>query len=236
MPVVIITGGSRGIGKATAETFLEHGWAVSMMSRTESQLIETCAELEPRFPNRVFFSAGDVSNEKDVFRLFADTEKALGTPSCLICNAGIYQAKNLADQSVEDWQSVMDVNVRGSFLCCRSFIRSCESKALPGSIVLIGSLAGIRSTQKFPGFTSYAASKSALVGFTECLAEELKPSHIRVNCIAPGAVDTEMLRKALPHLKAEATPHQLAQLIYKTATPIEGILTGSILEIHSNAK
>lgn len=234
--IVMITGGAKGIGKACARAFLESGALVSLMSRTHSELESTQTEFEKEFPDKILTFKGNVADESSVEQWFDLVSKKWGTPSVLINNAAIFVSKNITEQSLEDWERVIRINLTGSFLCARAFFKSAHHQEVPRAIVNISSLAGIRGTEKFPGLSSYVASKFAVVGLTESLAVEGKKLGIRVNCIAPGAVNTEMLRQALPDLKAQAEPIDIAKICLFLADENQShVLTGSTVEVFSNS-
>ena len=164
--VAIVTGASNGIGRATAELFEERGARVVRFSRT---------------------AGGDVSNEADVARLFAET----GNCDILINNAGTIEVAKLHEMSPEAWDRTFAVNVRGAYLTCRAALPSMIARR-SGVIVNVASISGVIGPEKFPGFVAYCASKAALISLTESLAVEVKEHGIRVNCISPGSVDTKM--------------------------------------------
>ncbi|MDB5038654.1 MAG: dehydrogenase, short-chain alcohol dehydrogenase like protein [Bacteriovoracaceae bacterium] len=224
--VAIITGGGRGIGAATAEVFIREGAKVVIASRSEKELKETAQKLKSE---NIFCVPTDVSDEASVKNLFNQTIKKFGKLDILINNAGIFLGSEFSKLSTEDWDRVIGVNLRGPFLCAReAFLKMSGG----GSIVNISSLAGIRGTQKFPGFTSYVASKFGVVGLTESLAVEGRDRGIRVNCVAPGGVDTKMLKEALPSLKAEAQPKDIAEIILSLCDESRSaVLTGTLIEV-----
>lgn len=234
--VVMITGGAKGIGRACAEAFLKAGASVSLISRTSTELERTQEAFSKDHPRKVATFCGDVSNPSTVKNWFEITLSKLGNPTSLINNAAIFHHQAVVDQNLENWDKVIRVNLNGTFLCSQEFFKSSRTNDRTRSIVNISSLAGIRGTEKFPGLSSYVASKFAVVGLTEALAVEGKELGIRVNCIAPGAVDTEMLRQALPHLKAKATPADIARIALFLCEPSQsGVLTGSTIEVFSNS-
>jgi 3-oxoacyl-[acyl-carrier protein] reductase len=133
------------------------------------------------------------------------------------------------------WQQTLNVNVTGSMLCSRALFNHAQKAKKGGAIVNISSLGGIRSTQKFKGLLPYVTSKFAVVGLTEALAVEGKELGIRVNCVAPGAVDTDMLKKAAPFLKTSTYPEDVAKtILFLCDAEQSGKISGSTLEIHSN--
>jgi NAD(P)-dependent dehydrogenase (short-subunit alcohol dehydrogenase family) len=135
---------------------------------------------------------------------------------------------------VETWDRVIAVNLRGTFLCCREAFRI-MSEQKGGVIVNISSLSGVKGVEKFPGLSAYNVSKSGVAGLTEILAVEGKPYNIRVCAVSPGAVDTEMLRQAAPHLKAGMTPEDLADILLFIVDDTGRMLNGSNIELFTNA-
>ncbi|MEK6579305.1 MAG: SDR family oxidoreductase [Bdellovibrionota bacterium] len=229
--VAIITGGGRGIGAATAKLFASEGARVVVASRTSSEIDEVVQHIG--LPS-VIAMPTDVSDESQVHRLFEEAEHIFGPVNILVNNAAIAPTKEFIYLDASEWDQVMNVNLRGSFLCAREAFRR-MSKKKGGAIVNISSLGGIKGTQKFKGFCAYSVSKSAIVGLTECLAVEGREYGIRVNCVAPGAVDTKMLKTAAPFLKTETLPIDIAKAILLFSDDHQSkAVSGAVLEIHSN--
>jgi NAD(P)-dependent dehydrogenase (short-subunit alcohol dehydrogenase family) len=132
------------------------------------------------------------------------------------------------------WDRVLDVNLRGTFLCCRAAFRMMAAQK-QGVIVNISSLSGVKGVEKFPGLSAYNASKAGIASLTEILAVEGKPHNIRVCAVSPGAIDTEMLRQAAPHLKAGMTPKDLAEILLFLADDSGKMFSGSNIELFTNA-
>jgi NAD(P)-dependent dehydrogenase (short-subunit alcohol dehydrogenase family) len=130
----------------------------------------------------------------------------------LVCAAGVLRKLPFDEIGARDWQTVLDVNLTGTFLCCRRAFTSMK-RAGGGSIVTIASLSGIYAVEKFPGLVAYNVSKYGVVGLTEGLAVEGRPHGISAVCLSPGAVDTRMLREANPALRAGLQPEDVAALI-----------------------
>jgi NAD(P)-dependent dehydrogenase (short-subunit alcohol dehydrogenase family) len=245
--VAIVTGGGRGIGAATAAALLARGVRVLICSRTTAELDRTAAELGSRFPyengeKRIRTFAVDLSTTS-AQTVFDEAEKAFGAPvSILVNNAGIGESRDLLAlseaEAASEWDRTQAINARVPFLLSREMLirfRARKDPSARGSIVNIGSLGGIRSTDKFKGLAIYVASKFAVAGITEALAVEGREVGVRVNAVAPGAVDTEMLRKAAPHLKTETTPDDVARVIVGLCDPeTSKAVSGAIIEIHSN--
>jgi NAD(P)-dependent dehydrogenase (short-subunit alcohol dehydrogenase family) len=134
---------------------------------------------------------------------------------------------------VATWDSVIGVNLRGTFLCCRAAFQI-MAKQQQGIIINMSSLSGVKGVEKFPGLSAYNVSKAGVAGLTEILAVEGKPYNIRVSAVSPGAVDTTMLRQAAPHLKAGMTPDDMAEILLFLADDSGRMLNGSNIEIFSN--
>ena len=231
--VAIITGAGRGVGKATARRFAREGARVFLFSRTPGTLDETATAIA-REGGQVLSMAGDVSREEDVRALFQRAMDAYGRVDILVNCAGIVLVRPFVDMDAETWDRVIAVNLRGTFLCCRQAFRVMMAQQ-SGVIINLSSLSGIKGVEKFPGLSAYNVSKAGVAGLTEILAVEGKPFHIRVCAVSPGAVDTEMLRQAAPHLKAGMTPDDLAEILLFLAGNSGRMLSGSNIEIFSNA-
>jgi NAD(P)-dependent dehydrogenase (short-subunit alcohol dehydrogenase family) len=230
--VALITGGGRGIGAATAEALARKGAHVIVASRTESELTATVAQLHTAGLNasaRVL----DVADEAAVAGAFAGIAAEFGRLDILVNNAAILMSGGFAEMPMADWDQIMAVNLRGAVLCARHAFQMMRERG--GSIVNVSSLGGVQNTEKFPGYAAYTVSKFALTGLTEALAAEGKAWNIRVNGVAPGAVDTEMLRNAAPHLRTRTTPADIANVIAFLCDPAEsGCMTGATLMVNSN--
>jgi NAD(P)-dependent dehydrogenase (short-subunit alcohol dehydrogenase family) len=129
-----------------------------------------------------------------------------------VCAAAVLTVAPFADMTPEIWDETLQVNLTGSFLCCRAAFAAMR-KAGGGRIVTMGSLSGIYGTEKFAGLSAYNVSKYGIIGLTEAIAVEGKPHGISAICVSPGAVDTEMLRRANPNLRPGLTPADVASLI-----------------------
>lgn len=231
--VAIITGAGRGVGRATARRFAREGARVVLFSRTPGPLDETATDIAHE-GGQVLSMAGDVSREEDVRALFQRAMDAYGRVDILVNCAGIVLVRPFVDMDAETWDRVIAVNLRGTFLCCRQAFRVMMAQQ-SGVIINLSSLSGVRGVEKFPGLSAYNVSKAGVASLTEILAVEGKPFHIRVCAVSPGAVDTEMLRQAAPHLKAGMTPDDLAEILLFLAGDSGRMLSGSNIEIFSNA-
>jgi NAD(P)-dependent dehydrogenase (short-subunit alcohol dehydrogenase family) len=191
----LITGGSQGLGKTIAEYFLCEGANVCICARNEKELTATHEQLKLGFPQRrVLAQPCDVSDEAQVNQLTALILNELGPLQTLVLNAGIYGPMGPSESvNLDDWRRAMDINLFGVFLPCRAWIPHFK-KAGGGKIIVIS---GGGATNPLPNISSYAASKAAVVRLAETLAEELKPFHVDVNAIAPGALKTRLVQQVL---------------------------------------
>ena len=231
--IAIITGAGRGIGRATARHFARAGAQVVLFSRTQASLDETAAEIEGA-GNRSLSIVGDVSREEDVHVLFQRAMDAYGRVDILVNCAGIVAVRPFVEMDAATWDHVLEVNLRGTFLCCLEAFRIMAAQR-SGVIINLSSLSGVKGVEKFPGLSAYNVSKAGVAGLTEILAVEGKPYNIRVCAVSPGAVDTELQRQAAPHLKAGMTPDDMAEILLFLSADSGRMLNGSNIEIFSNA-
>ncbi len=231
--VALITGGGRGIGAATAEALARKGAQVIVASRTEAELTTTVAALHTA-GLKASLLVLDVADEAAVEAAFSRIAGEWGRLDILVNNAAILLSGPFAEMAMNDWDRLLAVNLRGAVLCARQAFRWMRERG--GSVVNVSSLGGVPGTDKFPGYAAYTVSKFALTGLTEALAAEGRDCHIRVNGVAPGAVDTAMLRQAAPHLRTCTVPADVAKVIAFLCDPVEsGCMTGAMLVINSNA-
>jgi len=187
--VGLITGASTGIGAATARLFVAEGAHVALMARGEDRLAETAAALAA--PERVFAIAGDVSKRGDVERVLASTVERFGGLDVLVANAGIQRVTPFAAIEDEEWDELLAINLRGTFLACRAAARRMIEQGRGGAIVVVASTNGFVAE---PGMAHYNASKGALIMLTRSMAVDLAPYRIRANAVAPGTILSEITR------------------------------------------
>ncbi len=230
--VAFITGGGRGIGAATAEALARKGARVIVASRTEAELTAIVAQLRAAGLDAASITL-DVADEAAVEAAFARIAAEQGRLDILVNNAAILLSGPFAEIAMTDWDRVLAINLRGAVLCARQAFRRMQERG--GAIVNVSSLGGVPGTEKFPGYAAYTVSKFALTGLTEALAAEGREHRIRVNAVAPGAVDTDMLRQAAPHLRTRTGPADVAKIIAFLCDSAEsGCMTGATLAINSN--
>jgi 3-oxoacyl-[acyl-carrier protein] reductase len=188
MKTALITGGTKGIGKAVAREFLQQGYEVIInYYHDEETALATQEEFNAEGYCPILMRA-DVSDEESVKDMFKEVFRIYDKIDVLVNNAGISKIQVIQDTTLSDWEDVFGVNVKGTFLCSREVVDSMII-AGGGSIINIASIWGEVGASCE---VAYSASKGAVIAFTKALAKELAPSFVRVNCISPGVIDTEM--------------------------------------------
>jgi NAD(P)-dependent dehydrogenase (short-subunit alcohol dehydrogenase family) len=230
--LAVVTGASRGIGAATAEAIAAAGTHVVLAAR-DREALDAVARRIRDAGGEATPAPTDVSSLKDVERLFGAVEEA-GPLAALVCAAAVLTSARLTETTSEIWEETMGVNLTGSFLCCRAAFTAMRA-AGGGRIVNIASLSGVYATEKFPGLTAYNASKYGVIGLTEAIAVEGKGLGISAICVSPGAVDTQMLRRANPELRPGLTPDQVANLIVALLDSPLVPASGANIPLFSNA-
>jgi NAD(P)-dependent dehydrogenase (short-subunit alcohol dehydrogenase family) len=208
--LAVVTGASRGIGAAAATALAAAGAHVVLAAR-DRQALEGVTGWIKDAGGQAIAAPADVSDEAAVERLFAKVSE-VGQLGALVCAAGVLTPAPFAEMTSTVWDETLGVNLKGTFLCCRAAFTAMVP-AGEGRIITIGSLSGVYGTEKFPGLTAYNVSKYGVIGLTEAIAVEGKEHGISAVCLSPGAVDTEMLRRANPALRPGLTPDDVAELI-----------------------
>ena len=234
-PVVLVTGASRGIGKACALLFAENGYHVFLNARTSIPALEDLAQwIQAHTPGSSEVVPGDVGNPEDVRRIFTSIRNSRGGLDVLVNNAGIAHLGLLTDMSDAEWNKVIQTNLSSVFYCCREAIPYMVSRR-EGHIINISSMWG-RSGASCEA--AYSASKAGVHGLTQALSKELAPSGISVNAVACGVIDTSMNDLLPPEEKAAlaeeipagrfGTPEEAAQCVFAIASS-SSYLTGQII-------
>ena len=235
--VAIVTGASRGIGKAIAQQFIAQGAKVAFTYRSSA---EAAAALEKELSvegGTVKGFQSDAASMTDAERLIGEVVEAFGTVDIVINNAGITDDTLLRRMTEEQWDRVISVNLKSCFNLTKAVMRT-MLKARSGSIVNISSVVGVQGNA---GQANYAASKAGILGFTKSVALELGSRNIRCNAIAPGFIETEMTAKldadtvqgwrdAIP-LKRGGTPEDVANLCVFLASDMSAYITGQTLNV-----
>ena len=185
--IALITGATRGIGRAVASMLLTEGCSVAICGRDQSNVDAAVAALRTEFGGKVAGKAADVRNHKDVAELFRFVDDEFGGLDVLINNAGVGTFKPISELSIQDWLYVVETNLHGVFYCTREALFRFGTRA-GGFIVNISSLAG---KNPFAGGAVYNASKFALTGFSEAVMLDTRNENVRVSYVMPGSVATE---------------------------------------------
>jgi len=228
----VVTGAGRGIGAATAVALAAAGARVVLAARDRRAVDDVAGRINDA-GGRATAAATDVSDEAAVERLFAEVSE-IGPVSALVCAAGVLTPAPFPETTSAIWAQTLGVNLTGTFLCCRAAFAAMAA-AGGGRIVTFGSLSGVYATEKFPGLAAYNVSKFGVIGLTEAIAVEGKPHGISAICLSPGAVDTEMLRRANPALRPGLTPDDVADLIVALLDSRLAPASGANIPLFSNA-
>jgi NAD(P)-dependent dehydrogenase (short-subunit alcohol dehydrogenase family) len=207
--VALVTGAARGIGRAIAEVYAEHGAhvAVADVLAEEAQAVAECI-CAAGGPQAIALCL-DVTDPQSVRQAVEATVAEFGRLDILVNNAGIHRGHEIVDFPLDDWEEVFAVNVRGTFLCSQAAARQMIAQGGGGCILIMSSASGKKPDLKG---AAYCASKSAIIGFTRVLALELGKYGIRANAVLPGATDTQMLREVV-----DRVPGLMDELVARTA-------------------
>ena len=241
--VAIITGGSRGIGFATAEKFLQEGATVILTASSQASADKAVAKLQEKYPDRTVAGiAPNLSDLESVRNAFREVIDRFGHVDILVNNAGVSESTPFLQYTEETFDKVMDLNVKGVFNASRAIV---DHMAARGSGVILNTSSMVSITGQPSGF-AYPASKFAVNGLTVSLARELGPKGIRVNAVAPGIIETDMM-KAVPKeiidpmiarvpLRRLGQPEDIANAFLFLASEEASYITGVILSVDGMAR
>jgi 3-oxoacyl-[acyl-carrier protein] reductase len=238
--VALITGGTAGIGKAIAILYVEQGADVVILGTNAERAAQAVCELEAKRKDpsqKIASFLVNVSNTKEVDEVVEKVLKDFGKVDILVNNAGITRDNLLMKMKEEEWDQVIDVNLKSVYNTCKALTRP-MMKAKSGAIINITSVIGLIGNA---GQTNYAASKAGMIGFTKSLAKELASRNVRANCIAPGYIETQMT-DVLPDAVKQAVlekiplsrmgnPNDIAQAALFLAGPYAEYITGQVLAV-----
>ena len=235
--VALVTGGGSGLGRAMAWGFACHGASIAIVDRDAAAARACAAEIAAASGCRTASAQADVSNESDVARASREIEANLGPVDILLNNAGHNVRKPLVEYTLEEFDSLHAVHVRGTFLFCRALARE-MCKRNRGTIINIASMLGMVAA---PNVAPYAAAKAALIQVTRVLALELAPFGVRVNALAPGYIDTPLTRTHPEAVRSRITgttplgrfgeAHELIGPALFLASRASSFVTGSVLVV-----
>ncbi len=208
--IAIITGAGKGIGKETALDFAREGAHLVLASRTLEDLEKISKQID-KYNVKTLCMILDIASELEVKKMVDDTLNTFGRIDILVANAGIHLRKTIIDTSVADWDEMMEINLRGTFLCCREVVKVMMNQNY-GKIVIISSESGKKGSASQG---AYCATKFGQIGFTEVLTDEVKDYNINVNAVLPSATNTPLIRKSYPEVNHDALtkPESIAKVI-----------------------
>ena len=223
---IVITGCSKGIG-AELVKLLSENHIVFGLSRDIGALKKLKTNLSNS--SNFHFIRADIS---ELNKEIIDKWINVNSIDVLVNNAGLLINKQFSDISYQDYKKVMDVNFWGAFHLSQLLLE--KLSVAKGQIINVSSVGGVNYSSKFPGLSLYSSSKGALSILSECLAEELKPHNIRVNALALGAVQTEMLNMAFPDYKANVTPKEMSNYIINFINSVGNVMNGQVVKVSSS--
>lgn len=226
--IAIITGTGRGIGMETAIDFAKEGASVVLVSRNEKELKKTAGKIESYGVKSIIVTA-DISIEADVEKIFEKTLEEFRRVDIIVCNAGTHLRKSVIDTTSDEWDKMMAINLRGTFLCCREASKI-MIKQNYGKIIIISSESGKKGSASQ---SAYCTTKFGQIGLMEALQDELKDYNINVNAVLPSATNTKLLRDSYPEVNHSLLlkPVQIAKVITFVASDNASGIKGASYEV-----
>ena len=235
---VLVTGSTRGIGRAIAEEFAKFGANVVISGTVEERAKEVALQLGEKYKVKTLGVGMDVSNPRSVEEAFKKIHSEFEGIDILVNNAGITRDTLFLRMKLEDWQKVLDVNLTGTFLVTKQVVRYMTKKRW-GRIINISSVVGFTGNV---GQVNYATTKAGLIGFTKSLAKELAPRNILVNAVAPGFIETDMTEALKEEIKETykkqiplgrfGKPQEVARVVLFLASPMADYITGETIHVN----
>lgn len=221
---IIVTGASRGIGYATVKELASKGHAVLGTARSRDLL----DKLEQEVPDKITTYPADLTDAESVSRLSSQISTTFAKVNVLINNAGGLINKSFEELSIDDWKTMIEVNLYSAIRLTKSLLPQLSEDS---HIVNISSMGGYQGSSKFPGLSAYSVAKGALVTLTECLTVELADRNINVNALCLGAVETEMFNEAFPDFDAPLSAEQMGTYLADFAVNGSAYYNGKVLPV-----
>ncbi len=223
---ILITGTTKGIGKALLLNYLHNTEAhIITINRSHPDFLDILTDAEKRRITSIKLDLNDIDDNTDICRLIPEERQSI---DILVNNAGFLINKPIRDITKGDLEKSFTINVFAPFILIRQLLPIINKGA---HIINIVSMGGVQGSSKYPGLSAYSSSKGALAILTECLAAELDENEIKVNAIAPGAVDTEMLRSAFPGYNAPVSADTISEFIAHFSLNGHKVMNGKIVEL-----
>lgn len=221
--IAVVTGAGRGIGRAIALELADRGCDVAVLGRAQDALTQTTEEVVRR-GRRSVAVACDVSIAQEVEAAATRVLVDLGVPGIVVANAGVVHRTSVLETTEEQWDEIIDVNLKGTFLVMRSYLRPMLAERR-GRFIALGSISGTMGT---PRLSAYCASKWATVGFVKSFAEELRGTGLQAMCVMPGSVDTDMLKGS--GFAPAMQPEDVARLVAFVALDAPAAMNGTAVD------
>ena len=235
---VLITGSTRGIGRAVAEEFAKHKANVIITGRVEDKAKEVAFQIAGKYQVKTLGVGLDISNPTSVEEAFKRINEHFDGVDILVNNAGITKDTLFLRMKLEDWEEVLKVNLTGTFLVTKQVIRYMTKKRW-GRIINITSIVGFTGNV---GQVNYSTTKAGLIGFTKSLAKELAPRNVLVNAVAPGFIETDMTDALKEEIKEQykkqiplgrfGKPEEVARVVLFLASPMADYITGEVIHVN----